>query len=272
MNRRTRTHDDIHDDSHDGIHDGHAHRTGADAPDVRSKGIRASRVKNDVGVAEARRQFGGFDLMASIAGLLAALGTLVLLSGLVGAAGSVGYRYGASDEDLSIGGFVAGLVVLLLAFFTGGWVAGRVARYDGGRNGIMAVAWFLLLAAGLAALGAWLGDKYNLFSTMPDLPNWFSGDDLGTAAVASAAIGALVALVAGWLGGIVGARYHKRADALVTHTRDGGVVRDDRVVDVRDDRDDRVATGYAPADRDTADDGRAQAGRRGGATRVRHSR
>ena len=258
MNRRTHTHD----------RDGDHRVVNTSAPDVRGRGVRVSRVKGDVGVAEARRHFGGLDWGAAIAGLLAAVGTLVLLSGLVGAAGSIGYRYGASDEDLSIGGFVAGLVVLLLAFFVGGWVAGRVARYDGGRNGITAVVLFLLLGAGLAVLGAWLGDRYNLLASRPDLPNWFSSEDLGPAALATAAIGALVALVAGWLGGIVGARYHKRADALVTHTRDGGVVRNDRVVDVRDERVDA-----GDADRyDTADGGRATAAGRRGATKVRHAR
>lgn len=251
--------------------DEHDHRLGgATVPDVGGRGIRLSRVKHDVGVAEARRRFGGLDWGASVGGLLAAVGTLVLLGGLAGAAGSIGYRYGTSDEDLSIGGFIAGLVVLLLAFFVGGWVAGRVARYDGGRNGVMAVVLFLVLAAGLAELGAWLGDTYNLFSSRPDLPDWFSGQDLGLAALATAAIAALVALVAGWLGGIVGARYHKRADAVVTHT--GGIVGDDRVADVRDEP---VATGYAATGHDdTADTSRpTTAGRRpAGTTGGGHAR
>lgn len=197
-------------------------------PEVRSggEGVRMDRVGGDQGIVEARRHFGGLDWLATIAGLLAAVGTLVLLSGLVGAIGSVGYRFGASDEDLSIGGLIGGIVVLVIAFFTGGWVAGRVARYDGGRNGIMTVVEFLILAAALAALGAWAGNEYNLFDK-PDLPNWFSGDDLGLAAVVSAVLGALVALLAGWFGGIVGARYHRRADALVSHPRDGGLLVDE---------------------------------------------
>ena len=258
MNRRTRNRE-------------HDHRLGSTSvPDGRGRGIRVGRVKDDVGVAEARRRFGGLDWGASVAGLLAALGTLLLLSGLVGAAGSIGYRYGASGEGLSIGGFVAGLVVLLLAFFVGGWVAGRVARYDGGRNGIMSVVLFLVLAAGLAALGAWFGDTYNLFSSRPDLPNWFSGQDLEFDAVATAAIAALVALVAGWFGGIVGAAYHKQADAVVAHTG-GGVVGDERVVDVGDEP---VAPGYAATGYDDgAEAPRATAGRppRWG-DRFRHAR
>jgi hypothetical protein len=192
------------------------------AADVRDDGIRVER-SGVVGVAEAHRRFGGLDWLATIAGFLAALGALVLLGSLAGAAGSIGYQLdAASDEDLSIGGLMAGSIVLLISFFIGGWVAGRVARYDGGRNGVGAVLWFLLVAVALAALGAWLGDRYNLFER-PDLPNWFSSDELGGAAIASAIGGVLLALVAGWLGGKVGDLYHKRADAVVTHTRDGAV-------------------------------------------------
>ena len=192
------------------------------------RGIRVGRVKDDPGVVEARRRFGGLDWLATLAGLLAAIGALVLLGGLVGAAGTIGYQLdqlNASGEDLSIGGLITGLVVLLLAFFIGGWVAGRVARYDGGRNGVMAVIWFLILGGLLSALGAFYGDRYDVFSRF-ELPQWFSADDAGTAAIISAIVGALVALVAGWLGGTVGARYHRRADALVTRTRDGGIVQE----------------------------------------------
>ncbi len=199
--------------------------------EVRDEGIRVGRVKDDPGIVEARRRFGGLDWLATLAGLLAAIGALVLLGGLVGAAGTVGYQLGqlnASGEDLSIGGLIAGLVVLLLAFFIGGWVAGRVARYDGGRNGVMAVIWFLILGGVLSALGAFYGDRYDVFSQF-ELPQWFSADDPGTAAIISAVVAALVALTAGWLGGVVGARYHRRADALVTHTRDGGIVQPDVV-------------------------------------------
>ena len=199
------------------------HPLGAQRPEVGSSGIRVDRAGGDVGVAEARRHFGGVDWLATLAGLLAAVGTLVLLGSLVGAAGSIGYQLNDGGEDPSIGALAAGAVVLLVSFFTGGWVAGRVARYDGGRNGFLTALWFLALAAALAGLGAWLGEKYNVFRDL-NLPQWFSADDLGTKAVISGIVGALLALGAGWLGGKVGDRYHRRADSLVAHTRDGGIV------------------------------------------------
>ena len=232
------------------------------ATEVRDEGVRVGRVKDDPGIVEARRRFGGLDWLATLAGLLAAIGALVLLGGLVGAAGTVGYQLNqvnATGEELSVGGLVAGLVVLLLAFFTGGWVAGRVARYDGGRNGVMAVIWFLLLAGLLSALGAFYGDQYDVFTRF-ELPQWFSPDDATTAAIISAVVGALVALGAGWLGGAVGSRYHRRADALVTHTRDGGIVQHEVVDEVVDEP---VASTREP---------RRPVTTRGGSTAARKSR
>lgn len=105
-----------------------------------------------------------------------------------------------------------------------------MARYDGGRNGVTSAVLFLALAAGPAGLGAWLGERYDVFAR-PELPQWFSGDVLDAATIGSAIMGAVVALLAGWLGGTVGARYHRRADAIVTATRDGGVLSAERSVD-----------------------------------------
>ena len=169
-----------------------------------------------------RSRFGGVDWPATIAGCLSAIGVLVLLGGLLAAAGSFGYQTteGTSSgteeitDGVAIGGVAAGMFTLLVAFLVGGWVAGRVARYDGGRNGLLSALWFVLVAAGLAALGTWAGDRYNVFEDI-DLPNWFSNEDATTTAIVSAAVGILVCLVAGWLGGKLGERYHRRADAAV---------------------------------------------------------
>ena len=178
----------------------------------------------DVGMAEARQSFGGVDIPATLAGALTALGLTVLLGGLLAAAGAFGYQLGLKDAPtkLSVGGLVGGLVTLLLAFLVGGWVAGRVARYNGGVNGLLTAVWFVLLAALTAGLGAWLGETYNVFHDV-HLPQWFSKNALGTAAVVSGVIALAIMLIAGWLGGRLGGRYHRRADAAVARTRPGAV-------------------------------------------------
>jgi hypothetical protein len=58
---------------------------------------------------------------------------------------------------VSAGGLAGGLVTLFLAFLVG-MVAGRVARYNGGFIGLPTALWFLLPAAAIAGIGAWLGN------------------------------------------------------------------------------------------------------------------
>ncbi len=195
------------------------------------EGVRVTNVTGDVGVEEARSRFGGVDIPATLAGALAALGTAVLLAGILAGAGTFGYQMGLDDaaEKLTIGGLIGGLVTLLLAFLVGGWVAGRVARYDGGRNGLLTALWFVLLAGAAAALGAWAGEEYNVFRNV-NLPQWFDSDALTGAAIGSGLVALAVMFGAGWLGGRLGERYHRRADSLVARTRPGAVGQPRRIV------------------------------------------
>ena len=188
----------------------------------------------DVGIREARARFGGIDLPATLVGMLTALALLVLLSGLVGAAiGAVGYQKGLKGDDvadISIASLIGGLVMLFVAYLIGGWAVGRIARYDGIRNGLMTGVWSLVLAALLSALAALLGDKYDVLRNV-DLPQWFSRDALTAGAIVSAAVAVLTMLVGGALGGLWGERYHRRADAAIAATRPGGITARERVRD-----------------------------------------
>ena len=203
-----------------------------DLVEVRGEGIRVDPVADevvvsrDVGVAEARRRFGGIDIPATLAGTIAALGTAALMGSLLAGAGRIGYQRGLEDaaDELPLGGLVAGLITLGLAFLLGGWVAGRMARYDGGRNGVLTAVWFVLLAAIVSALGAWLDDEYDVFPDL-HLPQWFSSDATTNEALATGLLAVIVMLLAAWFGGRLGEAYHRRADALIAATRTGGVAR-----------------------------------------------
>jgi len=197
-------------------------------------GVRVNDAGNDAGIEEARRRFGGIDIPATLAGMLAALGAAVVLGGLLAAAGAFGYQLGLKDAatKLSLGGLIGGLVTLFVAFLIGGWVAGRVARYNGGVNGLLTALWFVLLAALMGGLGAWQGDKYNVFAGV-HLPQWFSRNALGTGALLSGLVALVVMLAAGWLGGWLGARYHRRADDVVAHNRPGAIAEPARIVRAR---------------------------------------
>jgi hypothetical protein len=172
------------------------------------------------GIAAAQERFGGIDIPASLVGMLTALSTTLILAGLVGAAiGAVGYQTGleSNAEDLSIWSMVGGIAVLFVAYLIGGWAAGRIARYDGARNGFAAGIWTLVLGAILAGLGAWIGSEYDVFQNV-DLPQWFDSDALTTAAIISG-VAAIAAMFAGGiLGGLWGEHYHRRADRTIAAT------------------------------------------------------
>ena len=172
-------------------------------------------VTGDEALAAARHRFGGLDMGATISGAFAALGLTVLLGGVLAGAGRVVYVNGLRDAPTATtGSVIAGLAVLLVAFLVGGWVAGRMARYDGGRNGMVTAVWFILFAAGTSATGALLGQSYNVFSG-DRLPQWFTDSARTPEAVLSAAVAFLVMVGAGFVGGVVGGRYHRKVDRLV---------------------------------------------------------
>jgi hypothetical protein len=206
-----------------------ARRYEGDEADVRRTDVDVDR---DVGVAEAQSRFGGLDVPASLVGMLVALAMLLLLSGLASAAiGTIAYQTGieGNEEELSVGALIAAGVVVFLAFLIGGWAAGRMARYNGGLNGLMVAVWFLVLMAILAGLGALAGAEYNLFDDLrvakASLPNWFSGDTVTTGAIISAIVFVLLTFFAAYLGGIWGQRFHRRADEVVASVREGGLGR-----------------------------------------------
>jgi MFS family permease len=167
--------------------------------------------------------------------MLTALSTVLILAGLVGAAvGVVGYQTGLEEnaEDLSIGSLIGGVAILFVAYLIGGWAAGRIARYDGARNGFATGIWTLVFAAILSALGAWAGSEYDVFRNV-DLPQWFSTEALTTAAIISGIAAVVAMFLGGILGGAWGERYHRRADTTIADTRMETVRTDERVADER---------------------------------------
>lgn len=172
----------------------------------------------DPGTAVERR---GIDVAAIIGGALAALGAFLLLSSLVGAAvGTIGYQSGVKDSDLSVGGLLAGLVVLFLACLIGGWVAGRLALQRGGLHGLLAVLWLVLLAAALAVLAVAASDDPDVTDEVA-LPSWFSGDALTTVAIITGVVALLLMLLGAWLGGRLGGRRDRHASVSLVETRRG---------------------------------------------------
>ncbi|HSU00918.1 MAG TPA: TIGR04086 family membrane protein [Nocardioides sp.] len=187
------------------------------------------RVDDTTEVVGAGRR--GFDVPATIAGALAALGTLLVLSSLLSAlGGTIGFQTGVDEEDLAIGSVVGALVALFVSCLVGGWVAGRIARHREALHGLVAPLWLLLLAAVLAGLATLLGDELDV-SEQVGLPNWFSRDTLEVGAIVTGLLALALMLLGGWLGGRLAARHRDHTSVAVVETkravreRPGGIVR-----------------------------------------------
>jgi hypothetical protein len=169
--------------------------------------------------ARQRAEFGGFNWGAAFFGWLVAVGLAALLVGLLAGAGAdVGLtKTSATDlttttEEITLGGGIALFVALLIAYFSGGYVAGRMSRFDGARQGIGVWIFGLIVTVALAVVAVAAGSEYNVLERL-DLPRLPTSDDTFT----TGGIIALVAIVAGTLlaaalGGKLGERYHRRVD------------------------------------------------------------
>ncbi len=182
-------------------------------------------VQSHRGHREARERFGGTNWGGAFFGWLVAVGMTILLVSLVGAVltavgSSQQITQNEAERQAGTIGIAAGivlLVVLALAYYTGGYVAGRMSRFDGGRQGL--ATWIIGLVVTVIAigLGAIFGTEYNLLDRV-DLPRVpLSTDELSTGGLITAAAVLVVSLLAAMLGGKVGHRYHDKVDR-VAHT------------------------------------------------------
>ena len=184
-------------------------------------GARATRGAARDAVDAQRARFGGIKWGAAFFGWLSANGLAVILVALLSAAGvALGLAQGVDTADeaadqvetLGIGGGIAVLAVLFLAYLAGGYVAGRMARFDGARQGLAVWLIGLIVVLVLAGAGIVLGAQYNVLRQL-DLPR--IPIDEGTATTAGiitlVAI-LLVTLLGAVLGGKIGERYHRKVD------------------------------------------------------------
>jgi hypothetical protein len=170
-----------------------------------------------------RDMYGGVDWLASFLGLVFAI---VLGAVFSAVAGLVLVPFGITP-DLSGGqigaSVITGLallgILIFLTFFFGGYVAGRLARFDGGRNGAMVLVWMfivvLILALAAAIFSGFLpAGMAERMATLVDRTVSAAGDlaGAGVVGIVIAVAALLIALLGGSLGGRMGSRYHTEID------------------------------------------------------------
>ncbi|MCW2820198.1 MAG: hypothetical protein JWR42_2985 [Marmoricola sp.] len=179
-------------------------------------------------VAREKERFGGVKIVCAFFGWITATGMAVLLTALIAAAGAgVGLvssasqvagaakSQGISTSDIGWLGVILLVVVVFVSYYSGGYVAGRMARFDGARQGVAVFGWAVVAAIVVAILGAVGGAKFDVLNNLNSFPRIPSGfGDLTLAAVV-ALVGAVVAaLVGAVLGGLAGMTFHRRVDRV----------------------------------------------------------
>jgi hypothetical protein len=172
--------------------------------------------------ARQREEYGGVNWGAAFFGWLVAVGLGSLLVAILVAAGTaVGLTENVSQSDatanaetIGLGGAIALLAVLMIAYYGGGYVAGRMSRFDGARQGFGAWLFGIAVTILLALAAVILGSEYNVLEQL-NLPSLPVGDSTlttgGAIALGAVLLGTLLAAV---VGGKAGERYHRKVDRV----------------------------------------------------------
>jgi hypothetical protein len=179
-----------------------------------------TRERMDTARDRQREEFGGINWGAAFFGWLVAVGLGSLLVAILAAAGAaVGLTQNVTTTDatsnaetIGLGGAIALIVVLMIAYYCGGYVAGRMSRFDGARQGFGAWIFGVVVTLLLAAAAAILGSEYNVLSqlNLPSLPVGRSTMTTGGAIALAAVV--VASLLAAIVGGKAGERYHRKVD------------------------------------------------------------
>jgi hypothetical protein len=141
--------------------------------------------------------------MSVLGGWIATIGAMALVAPAV-----AGVLVGANVGNDAIMGAVPVVIGVFLSYLIGGYVAGRMAGYRTSWHGML-TAFFslfvflvLVLVSYAAANGAFTGVSVNMNGLVPGASG-LNVDSLGNALTFGALLGFLVAILGGWLGGLL---------------------------------------------------------------------
>ena len=161
---------------------------------------------------EQTRRLGRIRWGSAFFGWVTAMGTVGLLSALLAAGGvALGVVNPAPAPAIGIGGAAVLLAIIFVGYYCGGYVAGRMARFAGARQGVAVWLWTLFLAVIGAVIatvsGAVSGPRLDELIRLP-----MSGGVLSAGGATLAVAVLVVTLVGAVLGGLAGMRYHRKVD------------------------------------------------------------
>ena len=166
--------------------------------------------------------YGGLRLGSAFFGWLAATALIVLLSAIAAGAAAV---FGLANEadvrgrldNIFAGNGPAAMIAgaalaagILIAYFAGGYVAGRMARFDGVRQGFAVWLWALLMAVIAGVIGLSAGGLGLLTGPAPVIDRPIG--QLAVPGLVALAVVLLASLAGALLGGAAGMHYHRAID------------------------------------------------------------
>src|SRR5919107_1225344 len=173
-----------------------------------------------------RDMYGGVDWLASFLGFVFSIVVASVFSTVVGLVlVPLGFPPDISGGQLGAS-VLTGLAVLgvliFLTYFFGGYVSGRLARFDGGRNGAMVLAWTFIVVL-IVALVAVVFSGFlpsgaadiivGIAQTSRSAADGLAGTGVAGIVVAIAAL--LLALLGGVFWGRLGSRHHTEIDRAI---------------------------------------------------------
>lgn len=165
-----------------------------------------------------RERFGGVNWGAAFFGWMISVFVGVLLVGAVAAAvtglGLAGEVVEGQAAESTTPGLVAAVslfAALVVAYYAGGYVAGRMSRFDGGKQGVAVWVLSLLLTGAAVGTTLLLGSRYVDLGGL-GLPRLLRADLAAMQAVVAGVTALLSSLLAAVAGGKVGCHYHRKVD------------------------------------------------------------
>lgn len=149
----------------------------------------------------------------AVASFFTLLFTAIVI-GIVGGATAGDGTFGLGDENVTnvaIGALVGLLIAVFLAYLIGGYNAGRISRWDGGKHGAAIVGWTILFAI-LAAIVTYAGmTTFNLGAYLAPVGLDFADPATLTTYGILVLVLVLAAMIGGgYLGGKLGERTYER--------------------------------------------------------------
>jgi hypothetical protein len=166
-----------------------------------------------------RREFGGqIQWEAVFFGLLAGIGLAACLVGMVlgglVATGVTSFREDAGslvDHVMTAGGLIP-IAILALGYLAGGYVAARMARFDGWRQGLG--VWLLSVLVGIVvAAAAWIaGGELDPAKSITVPSNPIDSGPLSHSGWLILAVALVITFAFAIAGGVLGERFHRTVD------------------------------------------------------------